>query len=218
MGLVYGEIVIWIYIKEMQWNGKGNVNNRVRRKKYLKHYSNKRRGTWGSLSVTPRMLVLVEPAVVLDILNHHNRRTSKRVIGSLLGKVTKNALVIQAILPVPHSENEEKVSVDREHHEAMLNLHSQVHDHILLGWYSTGEIDTNTSIIHDFYGRELESPLLLLVGEKIRAYFDLEKETECRVVLSEMDNFFLGGKVQSDLTEADIILDLVKTVENKINQ
>jgi len=107
---------------------------------------------------------IVHPVVVLNILDHHSRRNKgqTRVIGTLLGINNDGLIDITNCFPVPHKEvdSEEKVGIDMEYHRTMLNFHYQANpSEIIVGWYSsTGEINSNSKYINEFYGNEIQRP------------------------------------------------------------
>lgn len=116
--------------------------------------------------------VVVSPAVVFSVLDHHLRREkgSRRVIGTLLGHFTSDGVVeVRSSFPLPHSEadneQDDKVAVDTEYHKNMYELHRRVNSsEEQVGWYATGtETDRKSVIIHEFYARECACPVHLLV-------------------------------------------------------
>lgn len=112
--------------------------------------------------------VTVSPVVVFNVLDHFIRRSEgrARVIGTLLGRFTSDGCVeVRTSFPLPHSETGNDVAVDTEYHKTMYDLYRRVNvSEELVGWYATGEeTDTNSVIIHEFYGRECASPVHLLV-------------------------------------------------------
>lgn len=124
--------------------------------------------------------IKVHPVVVLSILDHFNRRNSdqQRVIGTLLGVVSEGGDVdVRNSFPVPHSENEKDgVSVDMEFHRTMFELHQRVNPkETIVGWYATGNVVTYaSSLIHEFYGREIRSTLTKELPNPIHLTVDSE--------------------------------------------
>jgi len=106
----------------------------------------------------------VHPVVLLSILDHFTRRNHEgRVIGTLLGVVSEGGDVeIRNCYPVPHNEEEGKpVEIEIEFLRTMLDLHQRVNPkEIIVGWYATGNtLNNSSSLIHEFYGREIRSTL-----------------------------------------------------------
>jgi len=66
-----------------------------------------------------------------------------------------NVLHVRHSFPVPHTEGEQ-VSADLTFHKELMQLHRKVAPkEVLLGWYSTGAlIDDASVIIHDFFSHE----------------------------------------------------------------
>jgi len=110
----------------------------------------------------------VKPVVVLSILDHYKRRNEglESVVGTLLGERHGNIVHITDSFPVPfHVENQEKASFDKEYHDNMLKLQKAVNPKVeVVGWYTTGDkITYISSLMHQHYTTECESPVLLTV-------------------------------------------------------
>lgn len=58
-----------------------------------------------------------------------------------------------------------KVAVDIDYNRTMYELHQRVNPkEVVVGWYSTGSsLSPSDTLIHDFYGREVANPVLLIV-------------------------------------------------------
>jgi len=114
----------------------------------------------------------LHPVVIFSILDHYVRRTENqdRVIGTLLGVPSDSGsgiIEVRNSFPVPHVEGDQ-VAVDMEFHRNMYNLHRKTApNEVIVGWYATGlEINENSVVIHDFYGKEMgaaSSPIHLVV-------------------------------------------------------
>jgi translation initiation factor 3 subunit F len=124
------------------------------------------------LSDASSVHVNVLPVVYFSIVYHYSRRSEKqeRVIGTLLGKVVGNQVEVSNCFPVPHSETEDQVMVDMKYHETMYNLHQRVNPkEVIVGWYATGSDITEYSVlIHDFYNRECDQPVHLLLDTSLK--------------------------------------------------
>eukprot|EP01112_Ceratiomyxa_fruticulosa_P005039 TRINITY_DN155_c0_g1_i10.p1 TRINITY_DN155_c0_g1~~TRINITY_DN155_c0_g1_i10.p1 ORF type:complete len:294 (+),score=71.66 TRINITY_DN155_c0_g1_i10:155-1036(+) len=116
-------------------------------------------------------LCRIHPVVIFSILDHYIRRNDgqDRVIGTLLGVPNDGSgiLEIRNCFPVPHIEGDQ-VAVDMDFHRNMFALHKKTApNEVIVGWYATGiDINENSVIIHDFYGKEMgssSSPIHLLV-------------------------------------------------------
>lgn len=115
--------------------------------------------------------VRVHPVVIFNILDHYIRRSEQqdRVIGTLLGVNYEGNIEIRDCFPVPHTEGDQ-VAVDMEFHRNMMDLHQKTSPkEVIVGWYATGlDINENSSMIHEFYGREaVVSPVHLLVDTQL---------------------------------------------------
>jgi len=114
----------------------------------------------------------IHPVVIFSILDHFVRRTENqdRTIGTLLGVPSDSGsgvIEIRNCFPFPHVEGDQ-VAVDMEFHRNMYNLHRKTSpNEVIVGWYATGlEINENSVVIHDFYGKEIGAnsiPIHLLV-------------------------------------------------------
>ena len=119
--------------------------------------------------------VSLNPGVVLSIIDHYSRRSDNtkpsRVLGTLLGVVHEDERVIdiRSCFPVPHSETEDSIALDMEFHRVMFDLLQRVNPlEQVVGWYSTGnDINRNSILVHDFYGKEVAQPVQLLVDTSL---------------------------------------------------
>jgi len=109
----------------------------------------------------------VRPVVLFSIIDHYSRREDgqERVIGTLLGTEVNGVTQVCSCFPVPHTETDDQVAVNEDFHATMLQLHLRVHPkHKVVGWYSTGEEITDSSMLfHEFYGQDVERPVHLLL-------------------------------------------------------
>jgi len=110
--------------------------------------------------------VKVHPVVVLSVLDHFMRRSeeneNQRVIGTLLGVVSEGGDVeVRSAFPVPHTEVGDQPMVDIDFHHTMFELHQRANPkEIIVGWYATGNsIPLASSLIHEFYGKEIRATL-----------------------------------------------------------
>jgi len=103
--------------------------------------------------------VTVHPVALFSILDHYLRRKDEqaRVIGTLLGAVSDSGEVeVRSSFAVPHSENEQQVAIDGDHHRTMYELHHRVNPkEVVVGWYSTGSnLNANSALIQNLYSQE----------------------------------------------------------------
>jgi translation initiation factor 3 subunit F len=82
--------------------------------------------------------VTVHPVALFSILDHYLRRKDEqaRVIGTLLGAVSDSGEVeVRSSYAVPHSESEQQVAIDGDHHRTMYELHHKINPkEIVVGW------------------------------------------------------------------------------------
>jgi len=111
--------------------------------------------------------VKVHPVVIFNILDQYVRRGEKqdRVIGTLLGSYYDGTIEIKNSFPVPHTESDQ-VAVDMEFHRNMYELHQKTAPkEVIVGWYATGlDINENSVMIHEFYGKETSFPTVAHVA------------------------------------------------------
>uniref|UniRef100_N1QPA3 Eukaryotic translation initiation factor 3 subunit F n=1 Tax=Aegilops tauschii TaxID=37682 RepID=N1QPA3_AEGTA len=110
----------------------------------------------------------VEAVVVFTICDSFVRRPdqAERVIGTLLGSVLPDGTVhVRNAYVVPHSESADQVALDIEYHHNMYASHQKVNPkEVLVGWFSTGfGVSGGSTLIHEFYSREVQSPIHLTV-------------------------------------------------------
>ena len=91
-----------------------------------------------SISRTEVSLVTVHPVALFSILDHYLRRKDEqaRVIGTLLGTVSDSGEVeVRSSFAVPHSESEQQVAIDGDHHRTMYELHHRINPkEVVVGW------------------------------------------------------------------------------------
>ncbi|KAK9019242.1 hypothetical protein V6N11_053768 [Hibiscus sabdariffa] len=90
------------------------------------------------------------------------------VIGMLLNSVLPDRTIdIHNSYAIPHTESTEQVALDIEYqyHHNMLISHQKVkRKEVTVGWYCTGlGVAGSSSLIHDFYYREVPNPIHLTV-------------------------------------------------------
>uniref|UniRef100_A0ACD5VAG7 Uncharacterized protein n=1 Tax=Avena sativa TaxID=4498 RepID=A0ACD5VAG7_AVESA len=110
----------------------------------------------------------VEAVVVFTICDSFVRRPdqAERVIGTLLGSVLPDGTVhVRNSYVVPHSESADQVALDIEYHHNMYVSHQKVNPkEVIVGWFSTGfGVSGGSTLIHEFYSREVQSPIHLTV-------------------------------------------------------
>ena len=125
----------------------------------------------------PETSVVVHPIVVFSVLDHYIRRqeTQERVIGTLLGYVDEDTGVVEVTnaYAVPHTESGGEVAVGQAFNKSMFGPLSRVNpEERVVGWYATGAggegdegalLNESSSLIHDFYSRECDAPVHVVV-------------------------------------------------------
>ena len=114
--------------------------------------------------------VQVHPMVLFCVLDHFLRRPEhqKRVIGSLLGTVNAGVVEITNCFAVPHMDKDDEVAVGKDFNKQMYALQQRVNPREkIVGWYATTvdgvHVTDNSSLIHEFYTDECDSPVHLVV-------------------------------------------------------
>jgi translation initiation factor 3 subunit F len=110
----------------------------------------------------------VHPLVIFNICDCFVRRPdqAERVIGTLLGSVLPDGTVdIRNSYAVPHNESSDQVALDIDYHHNMLASHQRVNPkEVIVGWFSSGAgVSGGSALIHEFYSREAQSPVHLIV-------------------------------------------------------
>ena len=85
---------------------------------------------------------VVHPIVLLSVVDHYNRvakDTKKRVVGMLLGTVSKGVVDITNCYAVPFEEDDKDLNIwyiDHSFHEQMFGMYKKVNaSEKLVGWY-----------------------------------------------------------------------------------
>ena len=105
----------------------------------------------------------VHPLAVASILDAYVRRQegSEMALGTLMGYIDGNCLVISDAFTVLHKENESTgaLSIDKEYHKKMVMLKKKVvPTENVVGWFTTnGEIEPVFVGVHSFYSTPSES-------------------------------------------------------------
>ncbi|RLN00571.1 eukaryotic translation initiation factor 3 subunit F [Panicum miliaceum] len=110
----------------------------------------------------------VEAVVLFNICDSYVRRPDQadRVIGTLLGSLLPDGTVhVRNSYVVPHNESADQVAIDIEYHHNMYASHQKVNPkEVIVGWFSTGfGVSGGSTLIHDFYSREVQNPIHLTV-------------------------------------------------------
>ncbi|XP_062230460.1 eukaryotic translation initiation factor 3 subunit F-like [Phragmites australis] len=110
----------------------------------------------------------VEAVVLFNICDSYVRRPdqAERVIGTLLGSLLPDGTVhVRNSYVVPHSESADQVAIDIDYHRNMYASHHKVNPkELIVGWFSTGfGVSGGSTLIHDFYSREVQNPIHLTV-------------------------------------------------------
>ena len=94
---------------------------------------------------------VVHPIVLLSVVDHYNRvakDTKKRVVGMLLGTVSKGVVDITNCYAVPFEEDDKDLNIwylDHSFHEQMFSMFKKVNaSEKLVGWWARGRARTPT--------------------------------------------------------------------------
>lgn len=111
--------------------------------------------------------VRVHPVVLFTICDAYLRRSESqdRIIGTLLGSIADGVVEVRNCYAVPHSEANDQVSVDAQHHQTLAQLHGKVNPlEKVVGWFSTGsQVSASDALIHSFFAQECNNPVHLTV-------------------------------------------------------
>merc|ERR1711907_866615 len=137
--------------------------------------------------------VVVHPLVLLSTVDHYSRSGGgprKRVVGVLLGDVSKGVVNVANSFAVPFDEDDKHPGtwfVDHDYLESMYEMFRKVAaKEKIIGWYSTGPKIKPVDIeIHDLFRKYTPNPLYVVidvkgasVGNTTEAYVALEEEKE----------------------------------------
>jgi len=118
--------------------------------------------------------VKVHPTVLFQIVNAYERRNLDRtsILGTLLGTIDKTHVEVTNCFVVPHNISGEDGTVSIEMHlaDVMYKLNKQVHPaEVIVGWWTTGFEVTSIAVpINDYYARQCQNPIHLLVDTTLR--------------------------------------------------
>ncbi|XP_030375599.1 eukaryotic translation initiation factor 3 subunit F-2, partial [Scaptodrosophila lebanonensis] len=119
--------------------------------------------------------VRLHPLVLFQIIDAYERRPqdANQVIGTLLGRNDKcGRIEITNSFGLVHKEHagECKVDMDVQYATDMYELNQLTYpQEKIIGWYSTGKLVSPSAVaIHDYYTRECDEPVLLLVDTTLR--------------------------------------------------
>jgi len=121
--------------------------------------------------------VIVHPIVLLSVVDHYNRLakdTKKRVVGMLLGSVSKGVVDITNCYAVPFEEDERDLKIwylDHSFHEQMFAMFKKVNaSEKLVGWYTTGpKIRPGDLQIDALVRRYTPNPVMVIIDVKPKA-------------------------------------------------
>jgi 26S proteasome regulatory subunit N8 len=113
----------------------------------------------------------VHPLVLLSIVDHYNRvakDTNKRVLGVLLGEVSRANIEITNSFAVPFEEEPRDAAVwflDHNYLESMFLMFKKINSkETILGWYSTGPgIRAPDIDINEYFKKFAPEPLLVVI-------------------------------------------------------
>jgi len=118
--------------------------------------------------------VVVHPLVLLSVVDHYNRvakDTKKRVVGMLLGSVSKGVVDVTNSFAVPFEEDDRDPNIwflDHSFKEAMYAMFRKVNaSEKLVGWYSTGpKIRPGDLHVDQLVRRYNKEPVMVIIDVK----------------------------------------------------
>lgn len=133
----------------------------------------------------------MHPIVLLSVVDHYNRvakDTKKRVVGMLLGTVSKGVVDITNCYAVPFEEDDKDLNIwylDHSYHEQMFSMFKKVNaSEKLVGWYSTGpKIKPGDLQIDQLVRRYTSNPVMVIIDVKPK---DLGIPTEAYHAVEEI--------------------------------
>lgn len=117
--------------------------------------------------------VQLHPLVLLSVVDHYNRvakDTRKRVIGVLLGEISKGVIDVSNSFAVPFEEDDHDPAIwflDHSYLESMFKMFKKVNAREkVVGWYSTGPKLRESDVdIHALISRFCETTPVLVICE-----------------------------------------------------
>eukprot|EP00798_Chlamydomonas_sp_ICE-L_P024687 gene24687-10318_t len=117
--------------------------------------------------------VQLHPLVLLSVVDHYNRvakDTRKRVIGVLLGEVSKGVVDVSNSFAVPFEEDDHDPSIwflDHSYLDIMFKMFKKVNAREkVVGWYSTGpKLKESDLDVHELISRFCETTPVLVICE-----------------------------------------------------
>jgi len=118
--------------------------------------------------------VVVHPLVLLSVVDHYNRTakdTKKRVVGMLLGSVSKGVVDVTNSFAVPFEEDDKDPNIwflDHSFKEQMFAMFKKVNaSEKLIGWYSTGpKIRPGDLNVDQLVRRYTPNPVMVIIDVK----------------------------------------------------
>jgi len=118
--------------------------------------------------------VVVHPLVLLSVVDHYNRTakdTKKRVVGMLLGSVSKGVVDVTNSFAVPFEEDDKDPNIwflDHAFKEQMFAMFKKVNaSEKLVGWYSTGpKIRPGDLNVDQLVRRYTPNPVMVIIDVK----------------------------------------------------
>jgi len=186
-------------------------------------------------------LVVVHPLVLLSVTDHYNRvskDTKKRVVGVLLGEVSKGVIDVSNSYAVPFEEDPKNSKiwfVDHNYHENMYAMFKKVNaKEAVVGWYSSGtSIRTADLDIHELWRRYTPNPVLVVinvapthddVGLPTKAYVtqeEVSKDGTQSVMAFQHLPSEIGALEAEEVGVEHLLRDIhdtsISTVANKVN-
>mmetsp|Transcript_23489 Transcript_23489/g.41775 ORF Transcript_23489/g.41775 Transcript_23489/m.41775 type:complete len:330 (-) Transcript_23489:406-1395(-) len=165
--------------------------------------------------------VILHPLVLLSVVDHYTRTahsytsSKRRVVGLLLGDVSKGEVEVTNSFALPFEEDEKKGSIwflDHSYLESMYAMFRKVNAREkIIGWYSTGpELKEADLDIHELIGRFCDDPVFVIcevqpkeTGLPFKAYFAVDEVKAAGTEKSK--KVFLSLATQVGQTEAEEI-------------
>jgi len=150
----------------------------------------------------PYSLVQIQPYVLLSILDSHLRRdaTQKRVIGALLGDVEDDVVNIRNCYQIPHIDSDKddnQVRVNLDLFYTLLDMNRKLNPNLsIVGWYTTGESNSNSQL-HNFFEKETNrSPIYMLVDPEVREQTNFICYYKSEIELGSLQNLYLFKPIE----------------------
>lgn len=158
--------------------------------------------------------IIIHPLVTLSIVDHHNRKDGKRVLGILLGSKLDGQTHVTSSYALIFEEDEQSFFIDTSYLKKMYNLYHRVNSkEEIIGWYHTGgRIFQNDFEISQYIQKHTENVYCLIINTEENDFIKIYKYDDEKMVAL---NFQIEAEEAEEVGVEHLIRD-IKDEENGI--